>query len=349
MHIKREQFKRSFIARLTWFLATLFFVLLYWWVMTNFVLRDFWDPQFALKHDFLRAKVKENPDHPLWVVLGSSRVESDLRLIPVLDRFQKKGTPMIYNFGLAGSDLFRQYVCLRRLIEDGPKPQRAGIEIVGPFLSYKQSGFTTSPTLIVRARRDEIDEYCTFSFYPEVTRDVWERSRIDPIYKYGMKLPHQALSLRLIPIPPLWRLEKHFYDKWGWVKVPPAPIPKEEFDEGFAKAKAYFMDDPATFEVSENNRRAMKLILDLCSKEKVDVFLFQMPEAKEYQALYSDHVNAVIKSYLDQVKSDYGVPMLDCRLWYPDKQDYTDGSHLNATGVEKFTPRFVDEVLKFAK
>lgn len=349
MHIKRGQFKSAFLARLVWFLAFLSFSLLYWWVMTNFAIRDFWDPQFALKRDFLRARVKENPDSPLWLIMGGSRVESDLRLVQVLDRIRKNNAPLIYNFGLSGADLFRQYICLRRLIENGPKPQRVGIEIFGTYLNYKQSNFLAAPTLLVRARRDEIDEYCSFSSDPAFTRSVWERSRIDPTYKYGMKLPHQTLLLRLIPMPLLWRLEKHFYDKWGWVKVPPAPIPKEDYDREFLMAKAYFTNDPASFEVSRNSDRALRGILDLCRNEKIDVFLFQLPESTDLTALYTDHENACIKSYLDQIKSDYRVPMMDCRSWLPDPYYYTDGNHLNATGVEKFTPAFVDEVLKFSK
>ena len=347
--MNRAGFNRNYIFRIGWFVAFMLLVMTYWWVMTNFVIPDFWDPQFGLKRDYLLARLKENPGHPLWLVMGSSRVESDLRLVQVLDRMQKKNAPLIFDFGLSGSDLFRQYICLQRLMKDGPKPQLVGIEISGPLLHNEESYFVNSPNLVVRARRDEIDEYCSFSKQPALTRSIWERSRIDPTYKYGMKLPHQTRAFRLIPFPLVWRLEKHFYDKWGWVTVPPAPISKEEYDRGFKITKSYFGNLPADFKVSRNNERALRGILDLCKKSQVRVFLVQMPDSRDLQALYTSQQSARIALFLQQIQKDYDVPIIDASSWLTDPADFTDGSHLNATGVAKFTPRFVDEILKFSK
>lgn len=345
----RAESKRNIIASLRWFCAFLFLLAAYWWVMTNFVVRDFWDPQFALKYGFMRARMKEHPNQPLWLILGSSRVEGGLRLSLVADRMNDTKVPLIFNFSLSGADLFRQSICLRRLIYDGPKPQRVGIEILGAYMNHAESEFVGLPSLIVRGRRDEIDDYCSFSLHPALTRGCWEQSRWNPAYKFGMKFPHQTLSLRLIPIPLLWRLEKHFYDKWGWVKVPPAPIPESEYRRGFKLAKENFEGDIGHFFISRNNDRALRDILELCKKNGVEVFLFQMPEANDFQALYSAQANEVIASYLERIKAEYGVPMIDTRMWYPDSRDFTDGHHLNATGAEKFTRRFFDELLESAR
>ena len=71
----KTKFIRRKIAGIRWFTGLALLLLLYWWGMTNFVIRDFWDPQYVMKAERLRACINENPGRPLWLVMGTSRVE----------------------------------------------------------------------------------------------------------------------------------------------------------------------------------------------------------------------------------------------------------------------------------
>jgi len=224
-----------------------------------------------------------------------------------------------------------------------------GIEVPGMFMNQGQSKFIEDPHLSVRARSTELEDYCAYSLASEAFLSSWHRSRLDPACEYGIKLQRQTLALRLIPIPPLWRLEKHFYDKWGWVTMPPAPIPPEEYRRGFDVTRTMFEGDMEHFEVSRHNDRILRQMLDLCLKNNIDVFLFRMPEATDFQALFTPCATVALDNYFKRITADYGVQLIDSRFWLTDPADFTDGHHLNADGAAKFTPRFIDAMLLSGK
>ncbi|HWB59798.1 MAG TPA: hypothetical protein VG733_09905, partial [Chthoniobacteraceae bacterium] len=74
MNRSRAKFRRSRIGGLCWFLGVVLFLDSYWWVMANHVIRNFWDPPYGMKIDRLRVDVAKYPGHPLWIVMGSSRL-----------------------------------------------------------------------------------------------------------------------------------------------------------------------------------------------------------------------------------------------------------------------------------
>lgn len=349
-HGKRTEFRRRKIAGLRWATGFLFLLLLYWWVMTNFVIRDFWDPQFANKRESLQARMREYPNHPLWLILGDSRVRNGVRPGMLLDRMRGDGAPLIYNFGMGGANLYRESICLSRLIASGLKPQRVGIEIVGAAMSRELFPFADEPKLFVRARRNELDELCSYSADPARTRRLWWESRVNPFFKDGMKVPGQTLAWRLIPIPMPWRVDKkNLLDKWGWHPEPPAPIPPETYRKSFEIAKSQFASAFQDFKISPINDRVMRQILNLCGNSGIDVFMLRMPEGIDFQAFYTPQANGVMDSYLEKIKTEYGVSMIDARGWFPEKEAYTDGHHLNATGAAAFTLRFGGELFRSAK
>lgn len=344
----KTKFIRKKIATIRWFVVLAVLSYSYWWVMTNYVVRDFYDPQYVMKLESLQARLREHPGHPLWLTLGSSRVERGFRPGLLEDRMSGKDAPLIYNFGLGGASMFRQYICLRRLLEAGIKPQRVGIEVAGVSMSNQAFEIDDSPQLLIRARKDELNNYIWYSSKPAEFLSGWRQSRLNPAYKFGMKIPHQTLSWRLIPLPWVHYLEKVPYDKWGWFPVEPAPIPPAIYNANFAVAKADFGDKFGDFKISPRTDLPLRHMLEMCKEAGIDAFLVETPEAKEFHALYTPEANAVIESYLAKIEAEYGVPLIDATTWIA-TEGFTDGYHLNATGAEEFTRRFADELFKTAK
>lgn len=351
-HGTRRKFQHAKFAGLCWAGALLVLLLTYWLGMVNFGIRDFWDPPYAHKHEELLARMKEYPNHPLWLVMGSSRPRDGFRPALLLDRMGGSGAPLIYNFGMGGSTLLRQLICLRRLMADGIRPQRVGIEIVGVFMSNKYDMFANDPKVIIHVRRNELDDLLGYSTDPVRVRHDWLESRINPACAYGMKVSGQTLIWRLIPIPWAWPLDrcldKYFYDKWGWLPGWPALNSRADFLKRFEVWKNDFADSFKDFTISGSNDRALRQILELCRKEGVQPFLFEMPESDEFRALYTPQANAALESYLGKIESEYGVPMIDARTWIG-WQGFSDGHHLNVEGAKTFTLRFGDELFKSAK
>lgn len=341
-----KKFQRKKRNGVLCFVALTVFLYAYWWVMSNRVIQDFWDPQYVFKRERLEARMKEYPGHPLWLVMGSSRVQSGLRTDLLVDRMQKDDNyPLIFNFGLGGASTFREYICLKRLLKAGIKPQRVGIEILGASMSRDIFEMADAPQLLIRARPDEMYDYVVHSDNPGLFYETWSRSRWDPTFRYGMKVPNQTLTWRLIPLPGIGHLEKTPYDQWGWATEPPAPIDPDFYRAHFELAKGQFANKFEDFKISPKTDVPLRKMLEMCRDAGIDVFLFKMPEEKEFQALYTPEAEARIAEYLAQIEKEYGVSMIDARNWIG-KEGFMDGHHLNADGAADFTQRFSDAVMK---
>jgi hypothetical protein len=343
MSARKTKFIRRKIAAIRWAVGLAVSLLLYWWVMSNYVIQDFWDPQYVMKFEALQARVAENPGHPLWLIMGSSRVERGLDAGLLAARPGDINSPLIYNFGLGGADIFREYICLRRLLEAGIKPQRVGIEVVGAGLADPAIQTKNSPQLLVRARVSELGDYSAFSDDPSAFLREWRHSRWDPTYKYGMKMPHQTLSWRLIPLPGIRRLEWVPYDKWGWSPQPPGPTPEASYRADFELEKMGIGDKLEHFNILPGNDLALRRILEMCRSAGIKVFLLKTPEGKDFRALYSPAASAMIDSYIAKIQGEYGVPLIDATTWVG-REGFTDGHHMNGTGAVEFTRRFGEEL-----
>lgn len=348
MFNKRKQLRKRAAAGFAWMAGSLLFLYAYWAVMTNFVVRDFWDPSFAFKAELLHARIKQYPGHPVIVLLGSSRVDDGVRPGVAADRLKTDPkAPIVFNVGFGAAGLYREYTCLTRLIADGMKPQCVGVEILSPLLARNFETFADLPNMIVRARRSEIGDLCTYGDKPAVTRSVWLQSRLNPFYKYGMVIPHQTLAWRLAPLPFMKKMEPEIYDPWGWYLGPAGPPPPAVYAQETTAAKAqYSKVFEQKFEVYPKCDESLRRIIELCRREGITVFLFRMPESDDFRTIYTPQAEEVINSYLANIGNEYHVPLIDGRLWLPGWENYEDGHHLNGAGAETFTRRFIAEVLK---
>ncbi len=343
----KAKFRRNRIIAMAWLAAFVAGFMIYWLIMVNYGIRDFWDPTYAEKSERLSALVKNHPGRPLWVVLGTSHVEFGLRLWAAEDLLSGSNAPWIFNFGLSGAGVYRQSVVLKRLVADHLKPQRVGIELMGPLMGRDDEMFADDPRLAMRARRSELDDLCSHSSKPDEIRADWKESRLNPCYEYGMRLPDQTLTLRLLPIPGIRHFESHAYDAWGWCTGVPQSEPEDRYRAGFKAAAGEFVKDfSGNFAISKAVDGELRAALDLCRKEGIEAFLVRMPEARDFQAIYTSQANTALANYVEQIKNEYHVPVIDARSWFPEGKDFLDGHHLNAISAQAFTRQFVQELLK---
>ncbi len=320
------------IASMAWCAASLAAVYGYWLVMTNFVIRDFWDPTYVQKMELLKARLAEYPGRPLWLVLGSSHVHDALAPEALPEKINDGKSPLLFNFGSSGADLFYQLVCLRRLLAEGIKPGRVGLEF-DPMLNGDYSEFAGNPALIPRARRDELDDFLANSKDPAALRGTWLDSRWNPFFEYGMRAPGQALVLRLVPF--LSRLEDRPGSKWGWYQVA-APHPsKEKFEAMLPKKESPDVIRPP---LMPNADRALRGMIALCEQKGIAVFLLRTPEAEGARESHSPKSETDVQQYLDALARDHHVQIIDTRAWMTD-DEFFDPHHLDATGAVRFTQK----------
>lgn len=334
----RSESNRRIIASIAWFGAFLLTIYIYWLAMTNFVIRDFWDPLYRKKFELLKAQMTEHPARPLWLIMGSSHVHDAIAPELLAERITDGKSPILFNFGAPGASPFYQSIWLRRVLKEGIKPARVGIEMSVLF-NDEYSIFVSNPALVPRARKDELDEYYSQSRDPAELRGIWLQSRWNPLFEYGMKAPDQALLWRLLP--PLARFEKQKDSKWGWNEAAFKHPSREVFDAALQKKATAEGFRHAT--IMPNVDHALRDLIAFCRQERIEPFILWMPESEGFRALSSPQTEAGIQNYLGQIEREYGLLLIDARTWVPD-EDFFDPDHVNSTGAAVFT-RKLEKVL----
>ena len=344
----KEKFRRRRVAGILWFAGFVAALYAYWLVMADFVVRNFWDPPYEMKLERLEAQQAKYPGHPLWLLMGSSRVMVGVRPDVLAGRLGEKDAPLVFNFGMGGVGLARQFIYFKRLLHDGIKPRRVGIEVFEADIAHEIFAASDGPFLATRARENEIGDYLRYSTTPPDFAEIRSRSRWDPIFRYGMIMPNQTLSWRILPLPGIRRLEKVPYDKWGWVMIE-STTQEDEYGKIFAINKARYEGDFAHFAVAPKSDLVLRDYLALCRDQGIEAFFLKMPEADDFRAMHTAEGDAALAAYLAKLQEEFGDPLVDASTWI-ERSGFSDGHHLNGVGAAQFTNRLGAELyaLKWA-
>jgi hypothetical protein len=90
---------------------------------------------------------------------------------------------------------------------------------------------------------------------------------------------------------------------------------------------------------------ALRELLALCRTEGIPAGLIVMPESSEHRSWYPAAARAELAAYLDRLKREFHVPLIDARCWIADA-DFYDSHHLWPRGAATFTRRFQVEALE---
>jgi hypothetical protein len=110
-------------------------------------------------------------------------------------------------------------------------------------------------------------------------------------------------------------------------------LARDQYDEACADAR-----------LASGTQRALQDLLKLCKRERIPAALLLMPEASTFRALYSAPAKASLNRLLQELVAEYGVSVVDARLWVDD-DGFWDGHHLLPAGAAIFTERFGREAL----
>jgi hypothetical protein len=295
------------------------------------------DPEFGQKLARLRALCADFPDRPLLLVLGSSR--SDYGVCP--DALQhplasERQNAAVFNFAVMGGGPVTELVLFHELLAERVRPRCVLIE-VNPLLLHQGPDFTEESWL--HADRLEFGQLRRLRRYvsrPWSMYGRWLASRIVPW--------HSHRFLILDRIAPAWLAASNRQDRrtpsddHGWLRHQPETVTAGERNwriEQQLKAYAPSLD---RFCISLAPDRALRELLDSCRQERIDAALLTMPESSELRAAFGPQAALSLASYLDDLRREYGVSLLDARDWSPDA-DFVDGEHLLPGGAIRFSQR----------
>ena len=298
------------------------------------------DPEYGLRLDALRARIKEHPARPPVVVLGSSRTAQGVR--PAVG--EPADGPLVFNMSQSGGGPISQLLTLRRLRADGVQPAGVVLEYWPPFLRG-DGGYHEQHRLDAKRLRT-VDEPTVREFV-ETPDALWAARRGDspvPLMAYR----HSAVN-RFCPevLPPTSRTDWAWreLDGWGWWPGREG-VSQEQIDAGWPGVRSFYDTMYANYSIHPQHAAAYRTVLSECRDRGVRVAILRMPESDRFRQLQTAESERLGDGFVNDITSEFGVPLIDARTW-ADPGHLPDGFHLTRSGAEAFTRRLLPEVRKW--
>lgn len=309
------------------------------------------DPLYGYRLHHLRERLAEEPDSPLFLIMGSSRVKYSVQ--PDAMKFHCIGEspqPIVYNFGLNGMGTIRELMHFRRLWADGVRPSWLLLEVWPPL--WAESGFFRESRMVLGEDDLHWRDLWLLCRYFRNERDVLRlafQKGLTPLRAYRDIL----LSLyarALLPEEKIREFEQRVVDslpadRGGWFPLPwELTAPGEKINarlDGDEKIKPLLQ--PLT--IDPRSDAALRELLAECKQRNIKVALILLPEPSWTRGWYTAQTHAVVRDYLTRLRQDYPVPIVDSRTWATD-DEFSDSTHMGKKGVPIFSERLGREVLQ---
>jgi hypothetical protein len=300
------------------------------------------DRQFHCRFQQLRARLtsSEAVTARTIIMLGSSRTLNALhgRVIEKELTTNLNNPFLVHNFGMPGAGPAIGYVNLKRLLEQGVRPQLLLVEITPMLLNSRKSvkgehEFVDPKRLLAQ----ETAELAPYGWQPAKS-EGWDR--IAPSWYEFRETCTRGLADHWSPAGPQANVP---VDAWGysanWMRAGEAARRL-----GHHKARKGFEDAFSEWEAGGAPIEIFRLLLARCRREQIPVALAMMPEGPSAQGWYPADARARVRAFLDAFPASEDVPLIDAWSWLDD-DDFSDGHHANLEGATKFSTRIVREYL----
>jgi hypothetical protein len=315
-----------------------------------FVVLDRWHPDLVEtttrnKWKRLQQVAAGNPGRPLLVMLGSSRTEHGFQA----DRLNGMPVPgrqplLAYNYGTPGSGPIRELLHLREMLDAGIRPHLLLVEFVPPMFNDPNSGLTCEEVWISPSWAT-LTQYLRLRPYL-AKRKQWVREWLEghlvSCYSHRVDIITQFKEWQYTGKTQSIHIA---HDSWGWLIPLGVHHPLEVLIRHVA-AHNMWAAALNNLRLGDGPVRAMHDLLALCRQEQIPVVLVQMPESTMLRSWYSAKSLADLQRLLDELRTTYGVPVIDAGRWISD-DGFVDGNHPNAIGADRFTNQLRREVRRF--
>lgn len=296
------------------------------------------DPFYGYKAAHLRARAKSEQSTTV-VMLGSSRTVFGLKA-GLLERQLRDelGRPVIvFNFGIFGAGPVIELLTLRRLLDDGVRPDLVLVEVLPALLTTDRQVPREAHWLPAeRLWLPELRWLRQFGFPFRDLRRTWLQAWPIPWYAHRF-----AIVSRLSPawLPTQLRQDwGRADDPSGWSGASTPPSTPEQYQRGIARARLEYFETLQHFELGDPAVRALRELLQICQREHIPTALLLMPEGSEFRSWFPAPALAQTQALLAELRQQYGSAVVDARAWVADEY-FSDAHHLVDRGAEAFTLR----------
>jgi hypothetical protein len=294
-----------------------------------------YDPEYSCRRDLLTARIAEDPDRPLLLLIGSSRTLMAFcpEALPPL-RTPAGQQVLTFNFSHPAAGPIMNLVEVHRLLGEGVRPDWLVVEMMPAFLAGESFigltyGLGPGDLSVLQHYVNPWRLYGCFALQRAVTE---HRHQLDFVRRHGLAWFLGEGGRPRIDLKPLGGM---FLDE----QIDPAERSRrtEVMRSQYAATLQDYELDPAA-------DRAAHALLDLCRLEHIRPVLLLTPESSAFRSWYTPRALTTLYQYLDRLSREYDAPLIDARTWLADG-DFTDGHHVLRGGAVAFTRRLAREVL----
>jgi hypothetical protein len=294
------------------------------------------DPEYGARLKHLQHRIRQAPDRPLVVGLGSSRLLTGL----AADDLPPDRTtgPLFFNMGITAAGPVNELIMLRRLLRDGIRPRGMIVEVLPRSLCFYPGDPRIQET--VSAQRRTWKDHDLLPAAEE--RLCFLDWLVPPWSDMRFGLMHY--------LAPGWvstgkRLESYATTAHGWMPINDQPTVEQR-----ARSLAQDHDEyAATLRFAAINAKAdqvLHMLFDECRRNHIEVLaLISMPESSEFRSWYGPGTRQALVSYLTGLCEEQGACYVNAAEWIADGC-FFDGHHLLVRGAKAFTARLWREVLQ---
>jgi hypothetical protein len=303
------------------------------------------DPEYGYKLRELKDRLREDPDRPLLLVIGSSR--SGLGVCPAdFDLKDSPGAkaPLVFNMAISGSGPLFELMSLNRVLSEGIRPRWVMVEVLAPLL-YQEPAWSEWQWLnINRLSSSDVALLSRYSDNPKRLQRHWLLSRVAPSYSHRFYLMGQYFPAWLpldLRNDAWWQIDGFGYRTAAMPDVVEGPTR----DRLVSNAKREYFHALQNFKVADKSRQAMHEFMETCKANDLPVLVYLMPEGEEFRSWYKPGTAEAIDEYLNSLKEDYNVEVVDSRSWL-EERCFFDSHHLLQPGAHRFSVKFSKEYLQ---
>jgi hypothetical protein len=340
----RRAGKRRSRSALVW--TTLFLALLHMGLLYLFATRPaLRDPLYHERIDLLQQHIAAAPQNKPTVVvmIGTSRTGNAFNARLMQDKLTADlHRPVVaFNLGIAGCGPVMQQVYVRRLLQQGIKPDLILLEVVPFFfLDNGDEPIEYGQLDLTRVSSDEIDAFANYGVALDDYRKRWNEIRLNPWGEMRFQLLRRVRPTWLPPNLALnWNSK---IDRWGWRSVDIDPMPEEVYRPSLERAFSEHGRFFPNFRFGSPAVRAFNDTLALCRAENIPVMVVHLPEDSNFRAWYPPQTKQLINETFLRMASAHGAAWIDATDWVPDGH-FFDGHHILKRGASLFTERLADE------
>jgi hypothetical protein len=307
---------------------------------------DLRDPEYGRKLACLRQRLAERPQaKPVVLLMGSSRVAMGFRAEDLaVNQPGAADAPLVFNFGMTQCTAVGNLLVLRRLLEDGIRPDMVVVE----FLPHALPSGSEQADLFFDCRRlscRDLARLHDFTDTPDVLTRKWLQAQLVPANSY-----RHILLNRFAPclVPPAERYDQQWrvMGPCGWVaeSLLRSALPSLEAQREKELRQFEYRIALANLRVHPYTDRAVHQFLQLCRDEGITAAFLITPEPSYIRELYSPGSRRVVVDYLQALNQEFGTPVIDAQDWVAD-EEFFEGVHLIHAGAGTFAKRFECDAL----